>query len=251
MNTIKKISSALLAVILSIVLIPGVTGGKTVLAAENKNTIHFSISFYHLNGNCYLFGGGTGKYYASSYGDVEANAASFAPGEEVTLTVRPYNGYVIDHVRWTDGPSNGLNKYHDITSTLTFTAGKKQPHVYVYLRAVENATHTPYENTMKVSGKTAAVKYKKLRKKAQTVAASKVVNVSYPQGDVTYKLTGVKRGSSNKYKKYFKIDPKSGKVAIKKKLKKGTYKVTCSVTAAGNGDFKKATKTVTFKIKVK
>ncbi len=32
------------------------------------------------------------------------------------------------------------------------------------------------------------------------------MNVSNAQGKVTYKLTGVKRGKSKKYKKYFKIN---------------------------------------------
>ena len=51
-------------------------------------------------------------------------------------------------------------------------------------------------------------------------------------------------------KKYFKISS-SGVVSIKKKLKKGTYTIKCTVTAAGNDDYQPVTKTVTFKIKVK
>lgn len=106
-------------------------------------------------------------------------------------------------------------------------------------------------NTLSVTPKTAKVKYKKLKKKKQTVARAKVMNVSNAQGNVTYKLTGVKRGKSKKYKKYFKINSTTGNVTIKKKLKKGTYKVTCVVTAAGDSNYKAGTKTVTFKIKVK
>ena len=106
-------------------------------------------------------------------------------------------------------------------------------------------------NTLSVTPKTAKVKYKKLKKKKQTVARAKVMNVSNAQGNVTYKLTGVKRGKSKKYKKYFKINSTNGNVTIKKKLKKGTYKVTCVVTAAGDTNYKAGTKTVTFTIKVK
>ena len=106
-------------------------------------------------------------------------------------------------------------------------------------------------NPMTVSPKTAKVKYKKLRKKKQTVARSKVINVSNAQGKVTYKLISVKRGKSKKYKKYFKINSATGNVTIKKKLKKGTYKITCNVTAAGDISYKGAAKTVTFTIKVK
>jgi hypothetical protein len=106
-------------------------------------------------------------------------------------------------------------------------------------------------NTLSVKPKTAKVKYKKLRKKKQTVSRSKVMTVSNPQGKVTYKLIGVKRGKSKKYKKYFKINATTGNVSIKKKLRKGTYKITCTVTASGNSEYKSGTKTVTFKIKVK
>ena len=42
------------------------------------------------------------------------------------------------------------------------------------------------------------------------------------------------------------------KVTIKKKLRKGTYKIKVKVTAAGNSNYKSSsTKTVTFKIRVK
>ncbi len=107
------------------------------------------------------------------------------------------------------------------------------------------------DNTLTAKGKTAKVKYKKLRKKARTVSRAKVLTVSNAQGNVTYKLTGVKRGKSKKYKKYFKINSTTGNVTIKKKLKKGTYKVTCVVTAAGDSNYKAGTKTVTFTIKIK
>lgn len=106
-------------------------------------------------------------------------------------------------------------------------------------------------NTLSVKPKTAKVKYKKLRKKKQTVARSKVMTVSNPQGNVKYSLVTVKRGKSKKYKKYFKINATTGNVSIKKKLRKGTYKITCTVTASGNSEYKSGTKTVTFKIKVK
>ena len=106
-------------------------------------------------------------------------------------------------------------------------------------------------NTLSVKPKTAKVKYKKLRKKKQTVARSKVMTVSNPQGNVKYSLVTVKRGKSKKYKKYFKINATTGTVTVKKKLRKGTYKITCKVTAGGNEAYKSATKTVTFKIKVK
>ena len=102
-------------------------------------------------------------------------------------------------------------------------------------------------NTMSASGKTATVKYKKLKKKAQKVSRASVINMNHAKGAVTYKLASV---SKKKFKKYFKISS-SGVVTVKKKLKKGTYKVTARVTAAGNDKYAPITKSVTFKIKVK
>ena len=52
------------------------------------------------------------------------------------------------------------------------------------------------------------------------------------------------------YKKYVTV-AKSGKITVKKNLKKGTYKVKITVTAAGSSTYKAAVKTVTVSIKVK
>ena len=101
---------------------------------------------------------------------------------------------------------------------------------------------TKKANTMTLKGKTVKIKYKKLKKKAQSFAISKVLTVTRAQGKVTYKKV-----SGNK-----KISIASnGTVTVKKRLKKGSYKVTVKVTAAGNKYFKNATKTVTFTINVK
>ena len=100
-------------------------------------------------------------------------------------------------------------------------------------------------NPLSVSGKTAKVKYSKLKKKKQTLNASQVINgVGTGRGPMTYtKVSGHKNISINKT---------TGKVTIKKKgLKKGTYSVTVTVFAAGNGGYEPSEeKTVTFKIKV-
>ena len=99
------------------------------------------------------------------------------------------------------------------------------------------------ENTLTVKGKKANVKAKTLKTKKVTLVKSKVLKVSKAQGKITYaKKSGNKKITINK---------KTGKVTIKKGLKKGTYKIKIKVTAAGNDKYKKATKTVTAKIIVK
>ena len=68
------------------------------------------------------------------------------------------------------------------------------------------------------------------------------MTVSKQQGKLTYaKVSGSKKLTITK----------AGKVTVKKKTKKGTYKMRVKVTAAGNANYKAGSKTVTVKVKVK
>ncbi|MBQ3904067.1 MAG: hypothetical protein II744_03735, partial [Eubacterium sp.] len=99
-----------------------------------------------------------------------------------------------------------------------------------------------YANPMTAKGKTATVKFAKLKKKNRTVAQKKAFDVSKAQGRVTYK-----KSKGNK-----KITvAENGKITVKKGLKKGSYKVKIKVTAAGNATYKAVTKTVKVTIRVK
>ena len=106
-------------------------------------------------------------------------------------------------------------------------------------------------NPLKVKGKTATVKYSKLKKKTQTLAVTKVIKFTKKLNDKkTYTLVSAKKGSKS-FKKYFKINKTTGKATMKKGLKKGTYKVKVKVKAAGNANYMPSSvKTVTFKVKV-
>ena len=99
-------------------------------------------------------------------------------------------------------------------------------------------------NPMTVKGKTAMVNYAKLQKKNQTLKRSKVLTMKKAKGKVTYtKKSGNKKITINRT---------TGKVTVKKGLKKGkTYKVKVAVKAAGNVSYKSKTVTTTFKIKIK
>ena len=100
------------------------------------------------------------------------------------------------------------------------------------------------ENQMKVTASAKTVKYSKLKKKAQTAAPLKVSNAA---GYVTY----IGKGTDAKSKKALKINPKNGKVTVKKGTKKGTYKMKVTVSDSGdettNG--KIVTKTISIKVK--
>lgn len=97
-------------------------------------------------------------------------------------------------------------------------------------------------NPLSAKAKTVSVKFSKVKKKAQSIAKTKAFSVLKPQGAVTFK-----KASGNK-----KITVSSaGKVTVKKGLKKGNYKITVNVTAAGNGNYAKATAKVTLTVTVK
>lgn len=101
------------------------------------------------------------------------------------------------------------------------------------------------QNPLKVSGKTAAVKYKKLRRKKQILSAGKAIaGLGTARGKLTYtKVSGSKKISVSK---------STGKITVRKGLKKKTYKVTVKISAAGNYGYDPSeVRTVTFKIKVK
>ena len=110
---------------------------------------------------------------------------------------------------------------------------------------------TKGNNPLKVTAKTAKVKYSKLKKKAQTIKRAKLITVSKKQGTLKYKLVSVKKGNKS-FKKYFKINAKTGNVTVKKGLKKGTYKVKVQVKSVGNANYKPSSwKSVTSKVRVK
>ena len=102
------------------------------------------------------------------------------------------------------------------------------------------------KNTMKASGKTIKIKFAKLKKKAQNIAAGKAFTIKNPKGTVTYKLAKKDKKAKNKI-----TVSKKGVVTVKKGLKKGKYTVKVKVTAAGNESYAPATKTVNVKVVVK
>ena len=73
-------------------------------------------------------------------------------------------------------------------------------------------------NPLKIKGKTATVKYSKSKTKNQTLKVSSVISTTIKgKGTLTYtKASGNKNITINK---------KTGKVTIKKGLKRGTYKI--------------------------
>lgn len=97
--------------------------------------------------------------------------------------------------------------------------------------------------TVKAAKKTVSVKKAKVSKKKQVLKSNIKVT---SDGKATYKSA-----SKSKAAKKFKVNKKTGKVTIPKGTKKGTYKIKVKVAVKAGKNYKAATKTITYKIKVK
>lgn len=104
------------------------------------------------------------------------------------------------------------------------------------------------DNPITAKGKSAKVKYSAAKKKARTLAVSKVAKITKAQGTKRFKVT---KWTTSKAKKYIKVNAKTGKVTVKKGTPKGTYKFKLRVKAAGNANYKAGVKTVKVKVIVK
>ncbi len=96
--------------------------------------------------------------------------------------------------------------------------------------------------TIKVKKTKYTVKYKTVKKKAQKINLKPVFNKGAAHGKVTYKITKYPKGG----KKYIKVN-KKGQITLKKKAKKGTYKVKISVAATPK--LSSVSKTITIRVK--
>ena len=90
----------------------------------------------------------------------------------------------------------------------------------------------------KVSSKTFTVSL--LKKKSQSFTMGASVN---SKGKLSYKKTSGSSGIS--------VNSKTGKITVKKGMKKGNYKIKVQIKAAAKGNYKAGTKTVTIIVKVK
>ena len=113
--------------------------------------------------------------------------------------------------------------------------------------ATAQLTSTPAEESVKktaptIKVKTTAknIKYTTLKKKAQVFTMGATVN---SKGKLTYKKLS---GSSA-----ITINSTTGKLTVKKGVKKGTYKAKIKISAAAKGNYKAGSKTVTVTVKVK
>lgn len=105
-----------------------------------------------------------------------------------------------------------------------------------------------YDNDMTVKGKNAAVKYKVIKKKKQTISGKKAFQLKNTKGKISYEIVKVNK---SKYASKFAIDKKTGKITVKKSTAKGTYKMNVKVTDFGTDKYRAKEATATVQIKIK
>jgi hypothetical protein len=162
----------------------------------------------------------------------QAIAAATPTIEAAAAITGDASKYTADSVKAVEEAKTNLN-----TAMATGTAADVTRMAAELQKAVDNA-QLKAANTMTASGKTITAK----KNKTKTFKKSKAFSVKSAKGKVTF----AKKSGKAKI-----VVSKSGKVTVKKGLKKGTYKVKVAVTAAGNGNYLPKTKVVTLKVKVK
>lgn len=201
-----------------------ITGkGNYVGTLNSTFTINKAVSSISLANQALVYNGKLQAYSGSVVKNPAGVTATFAYYADAACTQQIKSAGVLN--------AGTYYVVASIAETDNYSAATSAPAKLVISKAA---------NPVKAKASTKTVKYKKAKKKAQTV---KAITVSKAQGKVTYK----KLSGSGK----FKVNAKTGKITVKKGTKKGTYKIKVKVSSAGNGNYKSATKTITVKIKVK
>ena len=189
------------------------------------------------------------KLYAEPIQIAEEAPADLSAAE-VTVAKATYNGGKAVKPRVTV-KLDGTTLTEGTDYTLSYKNNKKAGTAVAIVKGVgtytgsaaQTFTIAKAKNTLvaKAKSKTNKVKWARVETANRIIKRTKAFKVSKAKGTVTYK-----KASGNK-----KITvSKAGKITLKKGLQKGTYTVKVKVTAAGNANYKKATKTVKLKIKV-
>lgn len=242
-----NILAILLAVLMVVAMMPAVT--QEAFAAE-KN-LDFTKDINGLKEGKILTGSTISLNLEDTIMNNEEMMEAFLEGGSGEVYLRTY-APVVTTIPFDYDNSSGIAKIK-VTKDLASVGYM----VNVIIKIDSDSFYTPAiyvveNNTLNVKGKTATIKYSKLKKSTQYRSVTKVINfIDKGKGDKSYSLTSATKAGKS-YKKYISIDYSTGKVTVKKGLKKGTYTVKAKVKAEGDiFNYLSATKNVTFKIKVR
>ena len=171
--------------------------------------------------------------------ELSSQAFTYSGAEQkLAVTVKDADGNKIDSSNYDVLYSNNKNA-GKATVKITFKGS-----FYSGTKTI-NFTINKAKNKLTVKGKKYKIKRKKLKKKSKKIKLSKVMKcILNGQGNMNFvKVSGSKK---------IKINTSTGKITIKKKIKKGTYKVKIKVMAMGDVNHEASQwETVTIKVKVK
>lgn len=109
------------------------------------------------------------------------------------------------------------------------------------------STAAKKKNPIRIKTTVRRVKASKLKKAKRTIRP-----LSIKKAKGTVRVKKLKKGTTASIYKKISVSKKSGAITLRKgKYKKGTYKIRLKITAAGNKTYKKYSKIVTVKFKVK
>ena len=195
--------------------------------------------------------------YASEFHAIELKVNSYPPGGQTTpMSIRDakvvlsessyvYNGKVQRPAIVTIG-GQILTAGTDYTAVWSNASSKDAGTYTVTITGkgiYEGTTAATYTiskavNPLAVKGRKVRVNYKKLVKRTRKLNAGKTMTfIRKGKGRMKYKLTSAKKGKKS-FLKNFRINARTGRIAIKKGLKRGTYKVVVKMKAAGAGNYK-------------
>lgn len=182
------------------------------------------------------------QLFDASYIDISNYAVTLAK------TSYEYTGKAIEPAVKVSGLTEEDDYYVDYennirigTATITITG------TGMYTGTIEKTFRiTKIKSPLKVKArKPVKLKAATLRRKSVGIRRARMIKVSGAKGGAVYRLMSV-----NRYQDHFKINSKTGRLTVKKGLKKGTYKVKVKVKASGNSRYASASGTVTLTVKV-
>ena len=168
--------------------------------------------------------------YSKKYGD---KAFSLGAKASTALSYKTSNSKVATVDKYGKVTIKGVG-----TAKITVTAKETD----TYKKAVKTITVKVAKGTPTVTAKVTSktLKYTSVKKSTQSFSLGAAVN---SKGTLSYKKT---YGTSA-----ITVNSKTGKIYVKKGLKKGTYRVKIQIKAAARGYYNAGSKTVTVTVKVK
>ena len=222
--------------------------GTTVLKAGTDYSVKWSNNTNAGTATAELTG--KGNYKDSKKTTFKIKAKSCKP----TITLNKAS-YVYDGKQKTPTVKvtvNGTTLKKNTDFTVTYSSGRKNAGTYkvtVKLKGNYSGSGTKTfkitkaANKLTAKGKSTSVSLASVKKGAVKITKTKVYTVKNGAGTITYKKASGNGALS--------VNSKTGSITVKKGTKKGTYTVKVTVKAAGNANYKAASKTVNVKITIK